>query len=233
MNTQVCSHHKSANLLIGSLLVLLAALFLAACSSVSQAFKPACNVDLDRLVSISVSNVNPRAFFNQLAGDSSCSISVSPLVFKHVTLYLHNASIGDVVSIACQQIGCQYIYNYQHLSIRPFSILDRLQAWGWNNLDKWMEAENKALDSTLPQGMRFANVSLDTVLKEISKAAGFTFKPWKGEGGMKVSVDVSGMNTREALITVVLAANGTGAVLVKSPGLFATSYAQLWLVGSP
>ena len=223
MNTQ--THSKSMKKMLGFLLVLLAALALSACSSIAKAAGPSCNVDMGMRVTINVTDVKPRVLFNQLARELGCDIPVSPFIWKHVTLDVENATVSEVIAIVCPQIGCKYILNDNQLSIKPFTIFDKMQA------DYW-EKRNRILQSNLPEGMVFENVPLSTVLKEISKASGLVIKPWKDEGDRMVSIDVSGMTVNEALKAVVLAVDGEGAVLIKMGGLN-RSYGQHWLWGYP
>jgi hypothetical protein len=223
MNTQ--THSKIMNKMPGFLLVLLAALALSACSSIAKAAEPSCNVDMRMRVTIEVTDVKPRVLFTQLARELGCDIPVSPFVWKHVTLNVGNATVSEVLAIVCPQIGCKYILNDNHLSIKPFTIFDKMQA------DYW-EKRNRILQSNLPEGMVFENVPMSSVLKEISKASGLVIKPWKDEGDRMVSIDVSGMTVNEALKAVVLAVDGEGAVLIKMGGLN-RSYGQHWLWGYP
>ena len=223
MNTQ--THTKSMKKMLGFLLVFLAVLALSACSSRAKADSSSCNVDMGMRVTIDVTDVKPSVVFDQLVGEPDCAITVSPFVWKHVTLDVENATVAEVLASVCPQIGCKYILNDNHLTIKPLTIIDKMQA------DYW-EKRNRILQSRLPEGMRFEDVSLSTVLEEISKASGLVFKPWKDEGVRKVTIDVSGMTVNEALKAVVLYVDGEGAVLIKMGG-FNRSYGQHWLWGYP
>lgn len=111
------------------------------------------------------------------------------------------------------------------LVLSSCTIIDKMEANYW-------EERNRILQSRLPEGMSFEEVSLSTVLEEISMASGLHVKPWEGEGDRKVTVDVSGMTVNEAFKAVVLYVDGEGAVLIKMGG-FNTSYGQHWLWGYP
>jgi hypothetical protein len=95
----------------------------------------------------------------------------------------------------------------------------------------WEERKEK-LQSRLPEGMRFEDVPLSTVLEEISEASKLDIEPWEDEGDRRVTIDVSGMTVNEALQAVVLYVEGEGAVLIKMGG-FNTTYGQHWLWGYP
>jgi hypothetical protein len=177
-------------------------------------------------VTIDVTDVKPRVVFDQLAREPDCAISVSPLVWKHVTLHVENATVAEVLASVCPQIGCKYILNENHLTIKPRTIIDKMQANYW-------EERNGILQSRLPEGMSFEDVPLSTVLEEISKASGLTIKPWKDEGIRKVTIDVSGITVDKALKAVVLYVDGEGAVLIKLWYGFPRAYGQHWLWGYP
>jgi hypothetical protein len=223
MNIQIIS--KSMKKILGYLLVLLAILTLSACTSQVKAAGSSCNIDMGMRVTIDVTDVKPRVLFDLLARELGCDIPVSPFIWKHVTLHVENATVAEVISSVCQQIGCKYILNDNRLSIKPLTIVEKM------NVNYW-EKRNRILQSRLPDGMSFENVPLSTVLKEISKATGLVIKPWKDEGDRLVSIDVSGMIVNEALKAVVLAVDGEGAVLIKMGGLN-RSYGQHWLWGYP
>ena len=231
MNTQ--THSKSMKKMLGFLLVLLAVLTLSACSSKAKAAGSACYVDMGQRVTIDITDAKPRVLFDHLARGLGCAIPVSPFVWKHVTLHVENATITEVVSSVCPQIGCKYILNQNHLTIRPYTIINKWQDNRWEEFNKKMEERNQILQSYLPEGMVFEDVPLSTVLKEISKASGLVIKAWKDEGDRKVSIDVGGMTVDEALKSAVLAVDGEGAVLIKLWYGFPRAYGQHWLWGYP
>jgi len=180
-------------------------------------------------VTINVTDVKPKVVTDQLAANPDCAITVSPFFLKHVTVQVDNATVSEVIGILCPQIGCKWILNDNHLTIRPYTIIDK-----WQD-NKWVELEQRRtiLQSFLPEGMVFENVPLSTVLKEISKACGLTIKAWEDEGDRKVTMDVSGMTVDEALKAVIRYVDGEGAVLIKSGGLLSSSYGQHWPWGYP
>jgi hypothetical protein len=219
MKTQ--THHKSIEKMLGFLFVLLAVLVLSSCSSKARADGSSCYVDMGMRVTIDVTDVKPRIVFDQLAREPDCSITVSPFVWKHVTLHVENATVTDVLATVCPQIGCKFILNENHLTIKPLTIIDKMQANYW-------QERNRILQSRLPEGMSLEEVPLSTVLEEISKASGLDIKPWEGEGDRKVTVDVSGMTVNEALKAVVFYVDGEGAVLIRQKYFLHHSWGQYW-----
>jgi len=225
MNTQIRSTHNLLIKCIGCFLFLLLVLALSSCSSNARAAGSSCNVDMGMRVTIDVTDVKPQVVINQLASNPDCAITVSPFVLKHVTLDVKNATVAEVLASMCQQIGCKYILNENHLTIKPLTIIDKMQA-------DYREERNKKLQSRLCESMVFKDVPLSTVLKEISKATGLRIKAWKDEGDRMVTIDVGGMTVNEALKAIVLYVDGEGAVMIKMGGLF-RSWGQHWLWGYP
>jgi hypothetical protein len=125
---------------VGPLFVLLAALALSSCSSSAQAEGAACSIDMDIRVTINVTDAKPKVVFDQLAINPDCAITVSPFVWRPVTLNIEDATVTDVLAIVCQQIGCKHILNYDHLWIGPFTIFDKMQAKQWERFNQKMEA---------------------------------------------------------------------------------------------
>jgi len=231
MNTQTCS--KLMEKMIGILFVLLAVLVLTSCSGKNQADNPACYVDMGMRVTIDVTDVKPQVVFDQLAQNPDCAITVSPFVRKHITLHVENATVSQVLAMVCPQIGAKYIYNEGHLVIKPITVVDKREARKWEEFNRDMAERNRKLQSRLPEGMRFENATLSSVLEEISKASGLVIKPWRGEGNRKVTIDVSGMTVNEALKAIVLQVDGRGAVMIKLSYGFPPGYIQHWLVNMP
>jgi hypothetical protein len=231
LNTQTYS--KSMEKMLGFLVVLLAILALSSCSSKARVDGSSCYVDMGMRVTIDVTDVKPRGVFDQLAREPDCAITVSPFVWKHVTLHIENATVAEVLAIVCPQIGCKYIINENHLTIKPITIIDKIQANNREAFNRKMEERSRILQSRLPKSMSFENLPLSTVLEEISKASGLDIKPWKGEGDRKVTIDVGGMTVNEALKAVVLYVDGEGAVLFKLSYGFSRAYGQYWLWGYP
>jgi hypothetical protein len=232
MNTQNCSAHNFIGKFIGYLFFLLVVLALSSCSSKARAEGSSCYVDMGMRVTINVTNVKPQVVINQLAHEPNCAITVSPFVRKHVTLQVENATVSEVLASVCPQIGCKYILNENHLTIRPYTIIDKWQDNRWEEFNKKIEQRNKILQSSLCESMVFEDVPLSAVLKEISKAIGLTIKPWKDEGDRMVTIDVGGMTADEALKVIVRSVDGEGAVLIKSGGIL-SSYSQYWLWDYP
>jgi hypothetical protein len=225
MNTHL---FKSIKILLGVLLVLLAVIAMSSCSSKARAEDPSCYVDMSMRVTINVTDVKPQVVIDQLATNPDCAITLYPFFGKHVTVNVEDATVSEVIGTICPQLKCKWILKVNHLTIRPYTILDK-----WQD-NQWVELEQRRtiLQSRLPEGMVFEDVPLSVVLKEISQACGLTIKAWKDEGDRKVTMDVSGMTVDEALKAVIRYVDGEGAVLIKSGGLFG-SYGQHWLWGYP
>jgi hypothetical protein len=225
MNTRL---FKSIKILLGVLLVLLAVMAMSAYSSKARAEDPSCYIDMGMRVTIKVTDVKPQVVIDRLATNPDCAITLYPFVGKHVTVDVENATVSEVIGIICPQLRCKWILNENHLTIRPYTFIDKWQDYQWVEL----EQQRTILQSRLPEGMVFENVPLSAVLKEISKACGLTIKAWKDEGDRKITMDVSGMTVDEALKAVIRYVDGEGAVLIKSGGLLG-SYGQHWPLGYP
>jgi hypothetical protein len=225
MNTRL---FKSIKILLGVLLVLLAVIAMSAYSSKARAEDPSCYIDMGMRVTIKVTDVKPQVVIDRLATNPDCAITLYPFVGKHVTVDVENATVSEVIGIICPQLRCKWILNENHLTIRPYTFIDKWQDYQWVEL----EQQRTILQSRLPEGMVFENVPLSAVLKEISKACGLTIKAWKDEGDRKITMDVSGMTVDEALKAVIRYVDGEGAVLIKSGGLLG-SYGQHWPLGYP
>lgn len=227
MNTQT----RSASIretMAGFLAIILVVLLLFACSSKTQEDEANCRIDMTMRVTINVTDVKLQVVTDQLATNPDCAITVYPFLYKHVTVNVENATVSQVIGILCPQIKCKWILKENHLTIRPYTIIDK-----WQD-NKWVEMQQHRtiLYGHLPEGMVFENVPLSAVLKEISKACGLTIKAWKDEGDRKVTIDVSGMTVDEALKAVIRYIHGEGAVLIKSGDLLG-SYSQHWPWGYP
>jgi len=212
---------------------LLAVLTLSSCSTKLQVDESSCNIDMGLRVTIDVTDVSPRVFFDELARELDCDIPVSPFLWKHVTLHVEDATISEVLALAVPQIGAKYILNGNHLAIKPLTIIDKMRAKQWEKFNQSMEERNRILQSRLPEGMSFTDVPLSTVLEEISKASGLEIKPYKDEGERKVTIELSGMTVEEAIKAVLLYVDGEGAVLIKESWLFHHLYGQYWPWGYP
>jgi hypothetical protein len=232
MNPQYRSTYNLLIKFIGCLFFILAVLALSSCSSNARAAGSSCYVDMGMRVTIDVTNVKPQSVFDQLAREPDCAITVSPFIRKHVTLDVENATVAEVLSIVCPQIGCKWILNANHLTIRPYTFIDKWQDHQWEELNKKIEERNRKLQSRLCESMVFEDVPLSSVLKEISKATGLRIKPWKDEGDRIVTIDVGGMTADEALKAIIRSVDGEGVVLIKSGG-FLSSYSQYWMWDYP
>jgi hypothetical protein len=226
------THSDSNKKILVLVIVLVATLALSSCASRVRAEGPYCDVDMKMRVTIDVTDVKPQVVFDQLAGEPACAITVSPFLWKHVTLHVENAPVAEVLAKVCSQIRCKYILNGNHLTIKPYTIIDRMKAKQGEEFNMEMEQRNRILQSRLPEGMRFEDVPLSTVLMEISKASCLDIKPWKDEGDRKVTLDVSGMTVNDALKAVVRYVNGEGAVLIKLTYRFPPAYGQHWPGGN-
>jgi len=213
-------------------LLVLAILNLSACAPRLQASEPACVLDMEVRVSIDVTNVSPRVVFDQLARELNCTIHVSPLLWKPVTLHIKDATVPGVLGLVVSQIDGKYIQNGNRLSIEPLTIFDRLQARYLEKVNKDMAERARIIQTRLPEGMRFTDVPLSNVLEEISQASGLEFKSWEEEGDRKVTLDLSGMTVEEAIKAVLTEVDGEGAVWIKlSYGT--NNYGQYWPWGYP
>jgi hypothetical protein len=228
MNTQIRSKHNSWIKFFAPLFFLLVVLALSSCSSKARAEGSSCDVDMGMRVTINVTDVKLQVVTDQLAVNPDCAITVSPFFGKHVSVNVENATVSEVIGILCPQIRCKWILNENHLTIRPYTFIDK-----WQD-NQWVELKQRRtiLQSRLPEGMVFEDVPLSNVLKEISKASGLTIRAWEDEGDRKVTMDVSSMTVDEALKAIISSIDGEGAVLIKSGGLLG-SYGQHWLWGYP
>jgi len=209
MNTRIRSSRKLAHLVIGCLFVILAALAISSCASKVLAEGVACSVDMDKLVTIDVTDVEPQVVFDQLAQDPGCAIEVSPYVSAHVTLHVENAKVSEVLASVCAQTDSKYTYDGRRLAISRLTWLDKRN---YRAAAEW----HKKFDVRMPGGTAYKNASVSSVLAKISEVSGLEITPWPGEGSRKVSVDISGMTVDEALEAVLIQIDGDGAVMVKT-----------------
>jgi hypothetical protein len=207
MNNQTRS--KSIEKMIQVLFILFAFLVLSSCSSGDRAASTTCSIDTR--VTIDVTDARPREVFDQLSNQLNCKITVYPFFMHTVTVHMKNAKASEIIVAVCQQLDAKWIYNEGgHLSIMPLTAREK----------KNIEAQEewwKKFETILPQGMRFEDASVSSVLAEISAASGLEITPWEEEGDRKVTLDISGMTVNEALEAVVRQIDGCeGVVLVKS-----------------
>jgi hypothetical protein len=209
MNAQIRSNHNLTRIVIGSLFIILAVLALFSCSTKALEEWAACSVDMDKLVTIDVTDVEPQVVIDQFAQDPDCAITVSPYVSKHVTLHVENATVSEVLASVCSQTNSKYTYDGRHLVISPLTWLEKRN---YRAAAEW----HKKFEMRMPTGMYFEDARVSYVLAEISKVSGLEITPWPGEGSRKVTLDISGMTVDEALKAVVIQIDGEGAVMVKT-----------------
>ncbi len=215
-----------------SFLLVLTILSLSSCSHGYQAKGVSCVIDMGLHVTIDVTDVSPRVVFDQLARELNCTIKTSPLLYKHVTLHIKDATVSGVLALVVSQIDGKYIQNDNRLSIEPLTIFDRLQARYWEKVNRDQAERARILQTRLPEGMHFTDVPLSNVLVEISQACGLEFKSWEEEGDLPVTIDLSGMTVEEAIKAVLTEVDGEGAVWIKlSYGT--NNYGQYWPWGYP
>jgi hypothetical protein len=177
-------------------------------------------------VTIDVTDARPREVFDLLSKELNCKITVYPFFLHTVTVHMTNVRASEILVAVIQQLDAKYIYNVDgRLSIMPLTLLDNPRA----EFNRQFAEMNRKFETRLPKGMVFENVTMSTVLEEISKASGLELTPMEGEGDRLVTVDVSGMTVTEALIAIVLDVNGEGHVVVKTWN----GYAQRGIVDRP
>ena len=104
-----------------------AVLLLVACSYINQANKSSCSVDIDRHVTIDVTNASPQSVFDQIAREQNCAIMVNPVVRDSITLHMKNATVSEILAAICQQIDCKYSYDGTRLNISPVTLIDKIK----------------------------------------------------------------------------------------------------------
>jgi len=167
-------------------------------------------------VTIDVTDVKPQVVFDQLAHNPDCAITVYPGFWTKVTLHMENATVARILAAVCSQIDCKYAFDGKHLSISRQTFIDKLLVQARLREDQARAAWFGQFKVRLPEGMRFEDATVSSVLAEISKVSGLEISPWEGEGERKVTLDISGMTVDKALKAIVLFIDGDGAVKVKS-----------------
>jgi len=159
--------------------------------------------NLAKRVSIDVNSVAPQEVFGSLARSLDCEASVDPAVQQPVTLRVVDVSARTALNAICESIGCQYRLDGKKLVVEP--LLPKIK-------EKVPAARLEILKKPLPQGLRFENAPLGSVLKAISDASGIEISIEPMEPDKKVTVDVSGQTFQEALKRIMDVA-GTGSVV--------------------
>jgi len=163
--------------------------------------------DLGKRVSIDVNTVTPQEAFGSLARSLDCEISVDPAVQQPVTLRVFNVTARTALSAICESIGCRYRLDGKKLVIEPLP-----SKAGPKVLEGRKKADQLLMNfkKTMPQGMRFENAPLGSVLVAISDAAGFEITVEPLEADKKVTVDLSGRTIQEALKWLMDSAGAAG-----------------------
>jgi len=163
--------------------------------------------DLGKRVSVDVNAVTPQEAFGSLARSLDCEVSIDPAVQQPVTLRVVNVTARTALSAICESIGCRYRLDGKKLVIEPLSSKAEYSV---------VESRKKAdqllgiFKKPMPQGMRFENAPLSSVLAAISDASGFEITVEPLEADKKVTVDLSGRTIQDALKWVMDSAGGTG-----------------------
>jgi type II secretory pathway component GspD/PulD (secretin) len=165
--------------------------------------------DLGKRVSIDVNTVAPQEVFDSLARSLNCEAAVDPQVQQPVTLRVVNVSARTALSAICESIGCRYRLDGKKLVIEPLlpKTKDKVLA---SRIQASQLLQN--LKRPMPQGMRFDNAPLSSVLAAISDASGFEITVEPIEADKKVTVDLSGQTFQEALKKVIELAGTEGVV---------------------
>ena len=168
--------------------------------------------DLGRRVTIDVTNASPQHVFGLLAQTLQCRVKVDRALKTPITLRMVDARVGtDVLPALSKLIDCEWRFDGKNLFIRPMPASRK-------HLQRDWDAFNKKLNSPLSAEMRFESVTLDSALKALGKAAGLKLRPWRGEGGCKVTRDVSGKTVDEAIQALIAEVpNAEGVVMIQAP----------------
>ncbi len=185
--------------------------------------------DLAKRVSIDVNMVSPQEVFGLLASSLDCEVSVDPGVQRLVTLRVVNVTGRTALSVICESIGCQYRLEGKRLVIEP--LRQKAKGGGLKSgitteqvrqarieadqlLQSRMTPEQllQNMKKRLPQGLRFENAPLSSVLEAISKASGVEITAEPAWGMNMVTADVSGQPLMEGLKQVLKSAGADGLV---------------------
>lgn len=187
--------------------ILLAVLVISSCYPKSLADQSSCSIDMR--MTIDVTDARPREVFDQLSNGLNCNITIYPFFWQTVTVHMENAKVSEILAAVCEQIDCKYTFDGKRLSIVPLTGRDK------RNIQAQEEWQRK-FEVRIPEGMRFVDATVRSVLAEISAVSGLEITPWEEEGDRKVTLDISGMTVDEALEAVVRQIdNCEGVVLIK------------------
>jgi hypothetical protein len=153
-----------------------------------------------------------------LAHELDCKITVDGAVKKPLTVQVVDTPASDIIVTLCQSIGCEWRFDGKDLFIKLLSAGRRRSAASMKVMSREAEELSGKLQSRLPPGMHFDGTPLLDALDTIGKAAGLNLRPWKDEGGRKVTIDVGGTTVNEALEAVVRQIDGEGVVMMRTSG---------------
>jgi len=162
--------------------------------------------DLGKRVSVDVNAVTPQEAFGSLARSLDCEVSIDPAVQQPVTLRVANVTARTALGAMCESIGCRYRLDGKKLVIEPLS------SKAGNKVESRIKSDQLLgiFKKPMPQGTRFENAPLSSVLAAIAAASGFEITVEPFEADKKVTVDLSGRTIQEALKWVMDSAGGTG-----------------------
>jgi hypothetical protein len=194
------------------------ALTMTACLTLAvvAALPASARTDLAKRITLDVTDAAPREVFAQLARELDCTITVDGAVKKPITLNAVDMPAGQILATICRGIGCEWRFDGDNLAIKPLSAGRRSYATSTAAVSRQAEERAWKLETRLPAVMRFDGTPLRDVLSTIGKAARLNLRPWKDEGGRKVTIDVGGKTVHEALETVIRHTGGEGVVMVRT-----------------
>jgi hypothetical protein len=192
----------------------------AACLVLAIAVAPSASAqtNLEKRVTIDVTEVTPQKVFDLLARELDCKITVDQAVKKPLTLRLVDRPASDIIVTICQSIECEWRFDGKNLFIKPLSAGTKSYTASMEKISSRTEERSKKFESRLPTGMHFDETPLQDVLDTIGKTAGLELRPWKDEGGRKVTIDVGGKTVSEALEAVLRRIDGEGVVMLRTGG---------------
>ena len=167
-------------------------------------------IDLGKRISIDVNAVSPQEVFGSIASSLGCEFSVDSAVQQPVTLRVVNVTARTALSVISESIGCQYRLDGKKLVIEPLRQKTK-DATESSRLKRVQLLEN--FKKPLPQGLRFENVPLSSVLEAISRASDFEITVEPIQADKRITIDVSGQTIQEALRRIISSA-GAGSVVM-------------------